>query len=126
MKPDERRTIAVDRSVGRYARKLLLGSASSRSDNNTPAQVDNFRRAAERVELRTTQVKQVLCAAGVSPVHFVSYRNFGLHLDKLCRTYSGATLRHLARSAIDYWTACGLAPEVLKAVAEQVFNLTLD
>jgi hypothetical protein len=63
---------------------------------------------------------------GVPPIQFVPYRNFALHLDKLFRQHSGETLRQLASTAIDYWASYGLRPEVLAAICEQVFGLTLS
>ena len=78
-----------------------------------------------RLELRAGQVREVLCAIGVPLLQFVSYRNFGLHLDKLIRNHSGITLLTLTNSAIDYWTVYGLHPEVLKTICEQVFGLEL-
>ncbi len=123
MKTAERRAIAVDRAVGRYARKLLRGAASARADENTQAQVANYRWAAERRELRAAQVNQVLSRLGVTPILFVPYRNFGLHLDRLIRDHDGETLRGLARAAFVRWTGYGLDPSILRAIAEQVFNL---
>jgi hypothetical protein len=125
MSPAERRLIAVDRTVGRYARKLAFGSSSQRTDENIQEQVENYRRAAERAGLRTAQVNQVLCRMGVTPILFVPYRNYGLHLDKLIRDHDGDTLLGLYRAARLRWTAYDLEPKVLDAIAQQVFNLTL-
>jgi hypothetical protein len=78
-----------------------------------------------RSEPRYSQVKEMLCDAGVQLIQFVPYRNFGLHVDKLTRNHSGATLRNLVLAAIDYWPAYGLKPEVLRAIAKTVFSLDL-
>jgi hypothetical protein len=96
-----------------------------RADGDADGQTANYRRSAERAELRAEQVKQVLCSFGVPPLQFLVYRNFALHLDKLIRMNSAETLRSLVRSAVDYWTACGLRPEVLSAICLQVFGLEL-
>ena len=54
------------------------------------------------------------------------YRNFGLHVDKLVRNHSGATLRNLLLAAIEYWTAYGLRLDVLKEICKSVFSLGVD
>jgi hypothetical protein len=125
MKPDTRRQIAVDRATRRYGNAVRQGSIPCRADGDSAGQSDNYRTAAERSELRFTQVKQVLMERGVPPIQFVPYRNFALHLDKLFRQHSGETLRSLAASAVDYWTAYGLRPEVLRAITGTVFSLDL-
>jgi hypothetical protein len=125
MKPDIRRQIAVDRATRRYGNAVRQGSIPCRADGNSAGQSNNYRTAAERSELRFTQVKQVLMERGVPPIQFVPYRNFALHLDKLFRQHSGETLHQLAASAVDYWSAYGLRPEVLRAIAGTVFSLDL-
>jgi len=126
VKPDVRRQIAVDRATRRYGNAVRQGSIPCRADGNSAGQTYNYRTAAERSELRFTQVKQLLMERGVPPIQFVPYRNFALHLDKLFRQHSGETLRQLASAAIDYWTSYGLRPEVLKAICEQVFRLEIS
>ena len=42
------------------------------------------------------------------------------------RPHAGETMRQLASSAIDYWTAYGLRPDVLAAICDRVFGLTLS
>jgi hypothetical protein len=126
MKPDTRRQIAVDRATRRYGNAVRQGSIPCRADGNSAGQTYNYRTAAERSELRFTQVKQVLMERGVPPIQFVPYRNFALHVDKLFRQHAGETLRQLASAAIDYWTSYGLRPEVLHEICKQVFALELD
>ncbi len=125
MKPDIRRQMAVDRATRRYGNAVRQGSIPCRADGNSAGQSDNYRTAAERSELRFAQVRQVLMERGVPPIQFVPYRNFALHLDKLFRQHSGETLRSLAASAVDYWSAYGLKPDVLRAITETVFSLDL-
>jgi len=60
---------------------------------------------------------------GVPPIQFVPYRNFGLHVDKLFRDYSGESLRLRVRDAIARWTCYGCRPEILRAVCQEVFGL---
>ena len=126
MKSDIRRQIVVDRAARRYGNAVRQGSIPCRADGDSSGQAENYRTAVERSELRFTQVKQVLMEHGVSPIQFVPYRNFALHVDKLCRQHSGETLRQLAAAATDYWTAYGLRPEVLKEICRGVFNLETD
>lgn len=127
MKPtDKRRAISVDRAFQRYAGSVWRGSAPCRADGNADGQAANYRDAAERTELRAEQVRRVIMAAGVSLIQFMIYRNFGLHVDKLTRNHTGATLRNLVLAAIEYWTAYGLRPDVLKAICEQVFRLEIS
>jgi hypothetical protein len=126
MKPDTRRQIAVDRATRRYGNAVRQGSIPCRADGNSAGQTYNYRTAAERSELRFTQVKQVLMERGVPPIQFVPYRNFALHVDKLFRQHAGETLHQLALAAIDYWTSYGLRSDVLSDICVQVFGLTLS
>ena len=123
MNRDTRRLIAVDRAVQRYAAALRQGIAPCRVDGKSDSQTDNFRDATERAELRYAQIKEVLCNSGVMVCQFVVYRSFGLHLDKLCRDYSGETLRARALDAVLRWKCYGCKPEVLNEICEQVFGL---
>jgi hypothetical protein len=124
MNNNTRRQIAVARATRRYGNAVRQGSIPCRADGNSAGQTYNYRTAAERSELRFTQVKQVLMEHGVPPIQFVPYRNFALHVDKLCRQHSGETLRLRAQAAIEYWTAYGLRPDVLSAIAAQVFAIS--
>jgi hypothetical protein len=126
VKPDTSRQIAVDRATRRYGNAVRQGSIPCRADGNSAGQTYNYRTAAERSELRFTQVKQVLMEHGVPPIQFVPYRNFALHLDKLFRQHSGAALRNLVLAAIEYWSAYGLHTDVLIDICVQVFGLTLS
>ena len=123
MKPDARRLLSVDRAVQRYAASLRQGSNLCRADGNSESQTENFRDAFERASLRYAQIKEVLCDAGVMVCQFVVYRSFGLHVDKLCRDYSGESLRLRVLDAVLRWKCYGCRPEVLKEICKQVFAL---
>ena len=126
MKPtDKRRVIAVECAVRRYADALRQGENPCRADGDSAGQTENFRDAFERASLRYSQIKEVLCSAGVTVCQFVVYRSFGLHVDRLCRDYSGESLRLRVLDAILRWQYYGCDPVVLKAICEQVFRLTL-
>jgi len=116
---------ALDSAVSRYLRALRQGAVPCRADRDPDAQTANYRQALERNELRAAQVRQVLDSIGVPPVQHLAFRRYALHLDKLCRKYSGRTLKARARLALDYWTASGLDPAILRTVAQQVFGLSL-
>jgi len=77
-------------------------------------------------ELRYSQVKEILCKAGVPTTQFVFYRNFGLHVDKLCRDYSGESLRPMVLDSIGRWAGYGCNPDVLATICRQVFGLEMD
>jgi hypothetical protein len=126
MKPDVRRLTSVERAMGRYVAKLRQGSNPCRADGDSAGQVQNYRDATERAELRYAQVRQVLCDSGVSPVHFLFYRNFGLHLDKLFRAHADETLRTGVAAAIARWQYYGCKLDVLKAICREVFKLEVD
>jgi len=115
----------VERALRRYTNSVLQGSSPCRADGNSVTQSENYYDAAQRTALRADQVRQVIMAHGVQLIQFVPYRNFGLHVDKLTRNHTGATLRNLVIAAIEYWSAYGLRPDVLSAIAVQVFGLTL-
>ena len=126
MNRDTRRLVAVDRAVQRYAASLRQGSNLCRADGNSESQTENFRDAFERASLRYAQIKEVLCDSGVVVCQFVVYRSFGLHVDKLCRDYSGETLRERALDAVLRWQCYGCNPDVLRSIAAIVFNITLE
>jgi hypothetical protein len=125
VRPDVRRTTAVDRAVQRYAATLRQGSNPCRADGKSESQTENFRDAFERASLRYAQIKEVLCDSGVLVCRFVVYRSFGLHVDKLCRDYSGESLRLRVLDAIQRWTCYGCNPDVLRSITATVFFLDL-
>jgi hypothetical protein len=125
MTRDSRRLLSVDRAVQRYAATLRQGSNPCRADGKSESQTENFRDAFERASLRYTQIKEVLCDSGVIVCQFVVYRSFGLHVDKLCRDYSGETLRARALDAVLRWQCYGCNPDVLRTIAATVFSLDL-
>jgi len=126
MKPtDKRRVIAVDCAVRRYAGSVRQGSVPCRADGNAESQAANYREAAERAELRAEQVRKVIMAAGVPLIQFMLYRNFGLHVDKLCRDYSGESLRLRTNDAVQRRQAYGCKPEVLATICLKVFALDI-
>jgi hypothetical protein len=97
-----------------------------RADGNADGQAANYRDAAERTELRAEQVRKVIMAAGVSLIQFMTYRNFGLHVDKLFRDYSGESLRLMVMDAIARWRSYGCDAGILGSICEQVFGLRLN
>ena len=126
MKPfDKRRVIAVECAVRRYAGSVRQGSVPCRADGNAAGQAANYREAAERTELRADQVRRVIMAHGAPLIQFMIYRNFGLHVDKLFRDYSGETLRLRVLDAVSRWQCYGCSPNVLRAIAKTVFSMDL-
>ena len=126
MKPtDKRRVIAVERGVRRYAGSVRQGSVPCGADGNAAGQAANYREAAERTELRADQVRRVIMAHGIPLIQFMLYRNFGLHVDRLFRDYSGESLRLRALDAVLRWKCYGCKPEVLNEICRQVFALEL-
>jgi len=124
MKPTDRRSIiSVDCAVRRYAGSVRQGSVPCRADGNAEGQAANYREAAERTELRAEQVRKVIMEHGVSLIQFMIYRNFGLHVDKLFRDYSGESLRLRALDAVQRWTCYGCQPEILRTICRDVFAL---
>ena len=122
---DKRRLLSVDRAIKRYASTLRQGKNPCRADGNPVGQMDNYRDAIERVELRYSQVRQLLMGKGVPTIHFSFCRSFGLYVDKLCRDHAGETPRSGIAAAIQRWTRCGCNPEVLTEICRQVFRLEL-
>ena len=126
MKPRDRRSrISVECAVRRYAGSVRQGSVPCRADGDAEGQAANYREAAERAELRAEQVRKVIMERGVSLIQFVMYRNFGLHVDKLFRAYSGESLRLQVLDAIQRWSCYGCEPEVLTEICRSVFCLSL-
>jgi hypothetical protein len=127
MKPRDLRSIrSVDCAVARYANAIRQGSSPCRADRDADSQTANFREAAERTELRAEQIRHILNERGVSLIQYMIYRNFGLHVDKLCRAYSSESLRLMVETAIVRWTSYGCDRDILKQVSSQVFGLDVD
>jgi hypothetical protein len=127
VKPTDRRSIiSVDCAVRRYAGSVRQGSVPCRADGNADGQAANYRDAAERTELRAEQVRRVIMAHGVSLIQFMTYRNFGLHVDKLFRDYSGESLRLMVMDAIARWRSYGCDAGILGSICEQIFGLRLN
>jgi hypothetical protein len=122
---DRYRHIAVEIAWRRYEATLRQGKTPCRADGESASQTRNYREAAERAELRYTQVKKVLNELGVSPSQFVAYRGFGLHVDKLFRDFAGETLRARVADAVFRWRCYGCSPEILRAITRTVFALDL-
>jgi len=126
VKPRDFRSIrSVDCAVSRYVRSVRRGSVPCRADGDANGQTANYREAVERAELRAEQIRHILNERGVSLIQFMIYRNFGLHVDKLCRDYSGESLRLRARvsDAMLRWQCYGCSPTVLQAIVKSVFAL---
>ena len=127
MKPTDKRSIrSVECAVRRYANTIRQGSSPCRADRNAEGQAANYREAAERAELRAEQVRHIIMERGVSLIQFVSYRGFGLHVDKLCRDYSGESLRLMVSDAVQRWSCYGCNQGILSSICEQVFGLRVD
>jgi hypothetical protein len=124
MRPRDQRSIrSVECAVWRYANAIRQGSSPCRADRNADNQAANYREAAERAELRAEQLRHILNERGVSLIQFMVYRNFGLRVDKLCRDYSGETLRLQVLDAITRWTCYGCSSVILGEICLQVFGL---
>jgi hypothetical protein len=127
VKPRDVRSMkSVESAVSRYVRSVRQGSVPCRADGDAEGQAANYREAAERAELRAEQVRHVIMEHGVSLIQFALYRGFGLHVDKLCRDYSGESLRLRVLDAVLRWQCYGCNPDVLGAICEQVFGLSLS
>jgi len=72
----------------KYERALIHSDMPRRSDGDVRKQFDDYRQAAERNEVMTGQVRQILCQHGIQPCRFVPYYNFALHVAKLARIES--------------------------------------
>jgi hypothetical protein len=117
--------IAVECAVRRYAGSVRQGSSPCRADGNAEGQAANYREAAERTELRAEQVRKVIMEHAVSLIQFMIYRNFGLHVDKLFRDYSGETLRARVSDEMLRWQCYGCNPDVLAEICLKVFALDI-
>jgi hypothetical protein len=123
---DARRLRIVDRAASCYGRRIQEGFNPRRADGDSAGQEANYREALERAELKADQVRQVLMEHGVQTIQFVIYRGFGLHVDRLVRTYSGESLRVQVVDSIQRWACYGCKPDVLTAICLRVFGLVLD
>ena len=127
MRPRDLRSVrSVDCAVSRYVRSVRQGSVPCRADGDANSQAANYRDAVERAELRAEQIRHILNERGVSLIQFVVYRNFGLHVDKLCRDHSGESLRLMVTDALDRWTSYGCDRAILSEICLKVFAVNLD
>jgi hypothetical protein len=127
MRPtDKRSIISVECAVRRYANTIRQGSSPCRADRNAEGQAANYREAVERAELRAEQVRQVIMTHGVSLIQFMTYRNFGLHVDKLFRDYSGESLRLRVLDAVERWKCYGCKADIIAEICQRVFALDIN
>ncbi|MCX6843051.1 MAG: DUF1156 domain-containing protein [candidate division WOR-3 bacterium] len=71
------------------------------------------------------KVREVINAAGVSTVLYVSYLNFGRQLYKLTRkqNITGESFAMAAQVLLDKWAARGCDPKILATIRKEVFNI---
>lgn len=120
----EKRT--VQRAKDRYEQSLVSGNATRRQDGDIGEQARRYHNAIKHLRNRLKEVKELLMAQGVPLIQFVRYCNFALHIDRLCRQYSGTTLNLEVRIAMNRWLASGLKRELLEAICREVFELELS
>lgn len=127
MRPtDKRSLISVECAVRRYVGSVRQGLVPCRADGDAAGQAANYRESAERAELRAEQVRHILNRRGGSLIQFILYRNFGLHVDKLCRDYSDETLHLRVLDAVARWVGYGCTRQILADICREVFKLEVD
>ena len=114
---------AVQRACRKYGTALRQGLLPLRADGDADGQLMRYSMSQERLAQRTTEIKQLLSAAGVSVIRFLAYCNFGYHIDKLSREYDGRALEQEARIAVARWVAKGLDQKILEEICLQVFSM---
>jgi len=110
----------------KYERALIHSNMPRRADGDVRKQFDDYRQAAERNEVMTGQVRQILCQHGIQPCRFVPYYNFALHVAKLKRIESGRGLAALVAHAIGHWIESGHQRAVLEQICRDVYNITAN
>jgi hypothetical protein len=112
------------RTCARFERALRSGLTTPRNDGDLRRQAARYSRAAERAATVQAQVRQTLCGLGVVPARFGQYLCFARELDRLTRTCSGRRLDLEAVLLRGRWRDHGLSLAVMKAICEQVFNVS--
>jgi hypothetical protein len=84
-----------------------------------------YEAAIAEVCIMEAKVKEVINAAGISTVLYVSYLNFGRQLYKLTRkqNITGESFAMAAQVLLDKWSARGCDPKVLATIRKEVFNI---
>jgi hypothetical protein len=116
---------AVHRACRKYGTALRHGLLPLRADGDSETQLMRYSMSQERLAQRTTEIKQLLSAAGVSVIRFLAYCNFGYHIDKFSQEYDGRALEQEARIAVARWVAKGLDQKILEEICLQVFTIDL-
>ncbi|MBM3314525.1 hypothetical protein FJY71_01600 [candidate division WOR-3 bacterium] len=123
--PSELHAQRVARSCERYERAICGGFSLPRADGDVRAQAARFRAGCEAARTMEAAVRQVLCARGIQPAHFVEYHNFARHVARLRREFSGRELSLRAAAAVDHWLGQGVSSDVLFHICLNVFDLDL-
>ena len=106
-----------------YAQAIQAGTA--RAGSNIVRQVEEHRQASERSRAVSGVVKEVLAEHGIPGREFVRYNAFAYQMDKRQRRHGGKTLETARKDLLDLWTAKGLNPTVLSALADNLSRLPI-
>jgi len=114
----------IPKAVVNYETKLRLGACGPLTESQIQRTVANYGAVYGLLENAVAQGREVLCAAGVSPVWFAYYHSFTREIFKLTRQElsQGAMAAAYARIA-EKWRLRGLDEPVLKQIGIVVFNL---
>jgi hypothetical protein len=115
---------SVKKGCRKYERALVHGEVPHRLDGNVRGQFERFGAAMEQTALVQTQVRQVLCSAGVQPCRFVPYYNFALSIEKLRRMDQREDAHALVCIAVGRWVSLGCEHAVLLRICRDVFGMS--
>jgi hypothetical protein len=112
--------------IGNYEVKLRLGANGRLSEGEIRQRVVRYGIAAAQEDGVLSQVRQVLCSAGVVTMMFPYYHAFSRELGKITRQESSAErIQEEFAVTVAKWTARGLLQAVLRDIGATVFNLSM-
>lgn len=114
---------SVIKGCRKYERALIHGDMPRRVDGKVRDQFERFGAAMEQEAVLLTQVRQVLCGAGVQSCRFVTYYDFARHVAKLLRMNLEHDARVLVWIAISRWVSRGCEHAVLLSICRDVLNV---
>lgn len=115
----------LDESCRRYGRAIRSGRCTTRWDGDVDGQVERYHRGMERSQSIDEQVRVALFELGVPRIQHREYRNFGQHIDRVCRKYESKTRLNEVLHAVAQWSARGARRGVLVALCRMAFDVEL-
>jgi hypothetical protein len=110
---------------GTYADSLKKGRAALRKSSTVAEQAELQKQGSEIASAIARRLKPVLEAHGITGRAFIPYYNFAQKLAKLSRNYSHKSLQIAAADLVDLYEAKQLDSDILRAISQILFDITI-